>query len=107
MIRSLTILCGSVAALSLAIPQNAQAQAPFGVQLNVGPAGFSYQQGYPAPGAYAVPPPGAYAVPGPALAPVPVVPPPYVYARPYYPYYPYVRPAVVVPYRGYYYRRHR
>lgn len=84
MIRSLTALaCGSVAALglTLATPQTAPAQSAFGLQLNVGPAGFYYQQGTPA----VVAPPVAVAPVAPAVV-VPY-PAPYVYPRTYVPAY--------------------
>ena len=99
-----TLLCGCLAAIGLiaAGPQTSHAQAPFGLSVNVGPAGLSYQQGYPGIVAPAVPP-----LPGPAVCatPAPVitgVPAPYVYPRAYYGY----GRAYVAPYRGWHHSRY-
>ncbi len=101
-----TLLFGGVAALglTLASPQQAPAQTPFGVQLNVGPAGFAYQQGYATPVVPAYPNTGVYGVPAP-VAPVVTVPAPYVYPRPYYPYYPQYRGWNNWHHYGHYHRR--
>jgi hypothetical protein len=96
MTRSLaTFVCSVCAALgaALAEPQAASAQN-FGFELNLGNAGFSYQQGYPSypaqilPGGCVVPPPRYYPVPVPVAPPVVVYPRSY-YPRPYYPAYRY------------------
>jgi hypothetical protein len=50
----------------LAVPQASQAQVPVGVQVQVGPAGFTYQPGY----TYVAP---RYVVPAPVVVTSPVV----------------------------------
>ena len=76
MFRYLTLAVIGFAGLALAAPQVSQAQAPVGVQVQVGPGSFTYQQGYP----YVAP---RYYVP----APVVVAPRVVVGAPVYSPWY--------------------
>jgi hypothetical protein len=76
MYRYLSIALLGCTGFFLASPQESQAQVPVGVQVQVGPAAFSYQPGY----TYVAP---RYVVPAPV-----VVSPPVVVSRPiYYPRY--------------------
>jgi hypothetical protein len=76
MYRYITLALLGVTGFSLAGPEVSQAQTPVGVQVQVGPAAFSYQQGY----SYVAP---RYVVPAPV-----VVGPSVVVAAPVY--YPWV-----------------
>jgi hypothetical protein len=72
MSRLLTLAVLGFGGLSLAAPQVSQAQTPVGVQVQVGPVGFNYQQGYSYVPRYVVP------------APPVVVPPTVVVPQPVY-----------------------
>jgi hypothetical protein len=110
MTRTFTsLLFTGIAALGLTVanPQTSHAQTPFGLQLNVGPAAFNYQQGY----GYGYPSTVAPYIPAPRLAvPAPIMTAPYAgYARPYGCYYPSYRyGGYVGNYRGgYHWHHHR